>query len=284
MFNLIIALVISLTCHMPAFGNAPEDSASIPSPQGGATSEAAIETKEAAPQSSQSKADTPLSISPQQSKGPDNLSKEGQPTATTTPVEPSYDAISKKAMEAGVPSEPSEGPLLSDRRHIRQWLVSVKQRGVGIGFYMPLYEEIESGVRAKVPEQVTHAKVQSICTKIAAQVKESNRLQSWRPVKPIKDKEERPVYWIGERRDDDALKVKANNWYNNALNLVGSEEREKREVQSKLWRQRDAYLKEMRDRWGGTQWEGYGNNDNLRLDNQIEPLYRAPRKDLRNKR
>ncbi len=288
MFNLIIALLFSLTCLLPAFAGTSEDKSPGPSTQAGTAPGAASIVSNEAPQATQSQ--SPTDATPLTEMSQNSTTKQDSPPTGTEPSEasaspePSYDAISKKAIETGIPSEASQGPLLSDRRHIREWLVSVKQRGVGISFYMPLYEDIETGVRAGVPEQVTHSKVQSICAKIAAQVKESSRLQRWRPVKPIKEKPERPVYWIGERRDDDALKVKANDWYNNALNLLGDkDDKERREVQSRLWRQRDAYLKDMRERWGGPKWEGYGNNDNLKYDNQVVPLYRAPRKDLKGK-
>ncbi|MBX9667423.1 MAG: hypothetical protein K2X93_07375 [Candidatus Obscuribacterales bacterium] len=316
MFNLIIALVFSITCLLPAIASTFEDKSPSPS------SEAAPDPgapKEAPPQAvqPQSPTDSPQAVQPKsptdtpppkatQSQPSIEITKSQSPptanaqvqstssaaTETRAPVAgesnkpaPSYDDLSQKALDKGTPGEAAEGPLLKDRRNIRSWLVSVKQRGVGIGFYLPLYEEMESGVRAGVPEQVTNSRVQAICAKMAAQVKESSRLQSWRPVRPPKEKKERPVYWIGERRDDDALKMKANDWYNNALhNLVDKDDQERREVQSQLWRQRDAYLKDMREKWGGPQWEGYGNNDNLKKDNQVEPLWRAPRKDLQHKK
>lgn len=159
-----------------------------------------------------------------------------------------------------LPSEPLPGPYEADRRKIRNWLVAANKKGVGLGAYLPVWNDIEGAVQTGASENDIKAKIDSICRSIENQVRESSKAQAFRPVKPKpdldKDVEIIRVKWVGEKGSDPLFRDKADKWYNNAVDLLPREQRSDPIIRRKLHDQRDQIFKEMHSRWasGERSW------------------------------
>lgn len=231
-------------------GNAPAGPTSTPPAPTAATSNSspAPASKEQAPPAQSSEASTEK---PSAHSSPTTSTE--QPSAHPAATASTNSQFTIRSGSSILPSEPLPGPYEADRRKIRNWLVAANKKGVGLGAYLPVWNEIESSVQTGASEKDIKAKIDSICRSIENQVRESSKAQAFRPVKPKpdpdKDVEIIRVKWVGEKGSDPLFRDKADKWYNNAVDLLPREQRSDPIIRRKLHDQRDQIFKEMHSRW-----------------------------------
>jgi hypothetical protein len=175
------------------------------------------------------------------------------PTGSQAPASGVTLSGSVKAQSTLTPSEPLPGPYENDRKKVRNWLLEAKKRGVGLSAYMPVWNDMEGAVRAGASDKDVKTKLDGICRSISNQVRDSSKIQAFRPVKPKpgpdEDIEVVRVKWIGQKGSDPLFRDKADKWYNNAVDLLPREQRSDSQIRRKLHDQRDQIYKEMKSRW-----------------------------------
>ena len=217
------------------------------------------------PQSSNFKANAPTAPAP----------------ATSTAISPPKSVVSLPASTgSSIPSEAAPGPYEADRKKVRTWLLAAHQRGVGLGAYLPVWDDMENAVKSGASDADVKVKLDAICRSIRNQVNDSSKMQAYRPkkVKPPEDEDVEiiRVKWIGKEKGSDALfRDKANKWYENSINMLPREQRQDATLRRRLWEQRDVLFKEMKGRWETErQWAPkhyYNHNNDIREGKEIDP-------------
>jgi len=203
---------------------------------------------------------TTSSTSTETQSTPDSAVSTSKPSGSTTstpsssPVDSAPTPVANSAKAPILlPSEVAPGPYETDRRKVRNWLLEAKKRGVGLGAYIPVWDDMESTVKSGGSDAAVKTKLDTICRNIGDQVKNSSTIQRFRPVKakegPDEELEVIPVRWVGQKGSDPLFRNISDKWYQDALNLLNNDQRSDPQIQRRLHDQRDMIYKEMSQQW-----------------------------------
>lgn len=266
-----LALVLSLACA-PAYA-ATAEVIDVPKPQSSNfPASPPASTNTAKPISSSS---SPTTGSPSGSSTNSTAAPPVPAGGSALPAPPAH-----AATVSSTPSEAAPGPYEVDRKKVRNWLLAAQQRGVGLGAYIPVWDDMENSVKSGAPEADVKTKLDAICRSIRNQVNDSSKMQAYRPkkLKPPDDEDVEiiRVKWVGKEKGSDALfRDKANKWYENSINMLPREQRQDATLRRRLWEQRDILFKEMQGRWETErQWAPkhyYNHNNDIRDGKENSP-------------
>ncbi len=282
-----LALILSLACA-PAYAATAEvtdvpkpQSTSFPAVPSSAPLAPPTETKlNGEVSTSATKPSTSPVTSPTGSQVPP---PHAEPTAAI-PAKAGSPVSASSAASTLEPSEASPGPYETDRKNVRKWLLTARERGVGLGAYIPAWDDMENAVKSGAPEEEVKSKLDAICRSIRNQVSDSSKMQAYRPKKPKppadEDVEIIRVKWVGKEKGSDSLfREKANKWFANAVDMLPREQRQDATLRRKLYEQRDVIYKEMRGRWeaGEKNWgPKYYTNHNQDMGQSRDRNYSNP--------
>jgi hypothetical protein len=289
-----LALLLSFVCA-PTFA-ATAEVTDVPKPQ--STSFPAASTNRAPTSEPETKLNGEVSTSSAK-QSPSQSSPESQPAAQAGSAPATSAANSAQTHAAGaesspvstasapsssIPSEALPGPYETDRKNVRKWLLAAKERGVGLGAYIPVWDDMENAVKSGAPDAEVKTKLDGILRSIRNQVNDSSKMQAYRPKKPKptsdEDVEIIRVKWVGKEKGSDSLfREKANKWFANAVDMLPREQRQDATLRRKLYEQRDVIYKEMKGRWeaGEKNWgPKYYTNHNQDMGQSRDRNYSNP--------